>query len=603
MAFSFAPAGPDLTDTYLRVKAGMPVLAGDEGMAMPALPQAAAQPAPVTLAKPSAWDVLQGVLFNGQSPADAAMAARQRNYQVQTMQRVASLLPTLPKPLQAAAMMGGPKVWEEIAKNYGPQTRSAGQQTDYMGGVGQGGYTASTGTAAIDDKSGVPTLIGPDGNFRRLASSLGGGFSAKDGVIASERTGDVANTYSLPQILAPGSIPNTFTPSIGGASVGATTAPGPSATRAPASATSGVPRGLRNNNFGNVKTPPSGPWQGQTGTDEEGHAIFADPADGVRAARMNLQAYAGEGINTPAAIAARWKGVGDASAYGKYLAGRLGVKPTDPIDLANPATQQQVLRGIFDFENGPQAMASWRGPKGAGQRAGGSAPGFSGPPAKTPMVLDPADPGNDAIYKNVPPGTLLQRAADGTISTLHEAEFSPSVRAEIRGKFMSSDPYNQHIAAASALAALQHNIGQMTGPAAYTILDTMARTINPGAVARQGTISAIEGMLGVPAHVVGGLQNYVGEGKIPLSSQQAILNAVTPFAQSHYDEAKRLYDANAAIAKAHKLDPNELTAPLGERPAAMFVSVPPPAQRQAGALYVTPKGPMKWTGRGWLPAN
>ena len=31
--------------------------------------------------------------------------------------------------------------------------------------------------------------------------------------------------------------------------------------------------------------------------------------------------------------------------------------------------------------------------------------------------------------------------------------------------------------------------------------------------------------------------------------------------------------------------------------------VPPVDQRQANRTYMTPKGPMKWTGTGWLPPS
>lgn len=48
--------------------------------------------------------------------------------------------------------------------------------------------------------------------------------------------------------------------------------------------------------------------------------------------------------------------------------------------------------------------------------------------------------------------------------------------------------------------------------------------------------------------------------------------------------------------------PGPSGAPAG--PAATpATAVPPPAQRQAGAVYTTPKGPMRWTGTGWVPAS
>jgi hypothetical protein len=63
---------------------------------------------------------------------------------------------------------------------------------------------------------------------------------------------------------------------------------------------------------------------------------------------------------------------------------------------------------------------------------------------------------------------------------------------------------------------------------------------------------------------------------------------------------------------SHWFSPNEpavnkrvLAPPPGAAPAAApmtnAVAVPPPAQRISGQVYATPRGPMKWTGTGWLP--
>lgn len=56
------------------------------------------------------------------------------------------------------------------------------------------------------------------------------------------------------------------------------------------------------------------------------------------------------------------------------------------------------------------------------------------------------------------------------------------------------------------------------------------------------------------------------------------------------------------------VDPSQAPAvvkpPAGGPPAgATYPPAPPQAQRQAGATYSTPRGPMKWTGTGWVPAG
>jgi len=44
-----------------------------------------------------------------------------------------------------------------------------------------------------------------------------------------------------------------------------------------------------------------------------------------------------------------------------------------------------------------------------------------------------------------------------------------------------------------------------------------------------------------------------------------------------------------------------MAAPTAAAPQTNAVAAPPPAQRIAGQTYATPRGPMKWTGTGWLP--
>lgn len=61
----------------------------------------------------------------------------------------------------------------------------------------------------------------------------------------------------------------------------------------------------------------------------------------------------------------------------------------------------------------------------------------------------------------------------------------------------------------------------------------------------------------------------------------------------YHPDNPALRNPNAAPATA---------APASGAPASA-APVPPPAQRQAGKTYPTPRGPMTWTGTGWLPAG
>lgn len=109
-------------------------------------------------------------------------------------------------------------------------------------------------------------------------------------------------------------------------------------------------RSDRNNNPGNLR-PGEGKiiWNGQTGTDGEGFAVFSSREAGIRAADLNLQAYARHGYNTPWSIISHWSST-DQGAYTTAVAKGLGVGTNTAIDLNNPTVRQNLLAQIFNFE-------------------------------------------------------------------------------------------------------------------------------------------------------------------------------------------------------------------------------------------------------------
>jgi len=58
-----------------------------------------------------------------------------------------------------------------------------------------------------------------------------------------------------------------------------------------------LPRGLRNNNPGNIRPNPKYTWYGQKGT-EHGYCIFDDIEHGIRAMAKDLKSKIGRGLNT-----------------------------------------------------------------------------------------------------------------------------------------------------------------------------------------------------------------------------------------------------------------------------------------------------------------
>ncbi|HEE3519275.1 TPA: hypothetical protein R7C62_002712 [Klebsiella pneumoniae] len=116
------------------------------------------------------------------------------------------------------------------------------------------------------------------------------------------------------------------------------------------------PRGVRNNNPGNLEASSSNPWIGQTGNDGR-FAKFETPEHGIRALGRNLISYQRQGIDTVGEIINRWappSDNNDTAAYIKAVCAQLGVTANQPLDASNPDTLQALCAAIIKHENGTQ---------------------------------------------------------------------------------------------------------------------------------------------------------------------------------------------------------------------------------------------------------
>jgi len=128
-----------------------------------------------------------------------------------------------------------------------------------------------------------------------------------------------------------------------------------------------TPRGVRNNNPGNIDFNPRNDWQGQLGLEvgvaKPRFARFDQAENGIRALGKLLINYrskdgmpgVGEkGIDTVLETINRWapSNENDTQAYASAVAKRLGVGTTDPINIKDPATLRGMVLGIIIHENG-----------------------------------------------------------------------------------------------------------------------------------------------------------------------------------------------------------------------------------------------------------
>lgn len=134
-------------------------------------------------------------------------------------------------------------------------------------------------------------------------------------------------------------------------------------------------RGLRNNNYLNVKQPLPDIWRDAGGkdslADSENHAIFTDPAYGLRAAIIQLRSYffrPDPPLRSVAAILSRWAPVSDTlgslpgwppnspEAYARHVAKVMGISPTERLRLFKA---DQSLGDLEQLRNLLRAMAEY----------------------------------------------------------------------------------------------------------------------------------------------------------------------------------------------------------------------------------------------------
>lgn len=124
------------------------------------------------------------------------------------------------------------------------------------------------------------------------------------------------------------------------------------------------PRGIRNNNPGNIEFRPENPWRGQTGSDGR-FARFATPEAGIRALAIDLGSKSQRGLNSVQSILTAYAppSENNTAAYVQAVARQLGVAPTARIDLNNHEIRARLMQAIIGHENGMQPYSPtviWR---------------------------------------------------------------------------------------------------------------------------------------------------------------------------------------------------------------------------------------------------
>lgn len=176
------------------------------------------------------------------------------------------------------------------------------------------------------------------------------------------------------------------------------------------------PRGVRNNNPGNVMKGDKG-WQGEVQGDDPRYATFATPEAGIRAMGKTLLTYQDKhGLNTVEGIVSRWAPAteNNTAAYVATVAKAAGVKPDAALNLRDGDTLAKIARAMIQVENGKQPYSDQQIAAGIGA-ALGMAPlpqaptsGGATPSATAINWRDPAVQTGHPIIDALPPDKKIR---------------------------------------------------------------------------------------------------------------------------------------------------------------------------------------------------
>lgn len=101
-------------------------------------------------------------------------------------------------------------------------------------------------------------------------------------------------------------------------------------------------RGIRNNNWLNIKYNQANAWNGQTGKDDKGFSVFSDPVYSIRAGFKLLKNYRSKGIKTLEQMISRFAPATEnkTANYISFVASKAGIDPTKPM------TDEDILKAM-----------------------------------------------------------------------------------------------------------------------------------------------------------------------------------------------------------------------------------------------------------------
>ncbi len=542
-----------------------------------------------------------GAAGEGMANAQQAIMNRYMLPQQMAMQQMRiRAISQLPQDQQVAALLNPDKFAEEYSKRFAPTVANADQRvvTDAQT------VNSAPGTFSVDGPSGRPI----NNMTGATLPTLGGDYDPATGV--SKRTAQQVPVATW-NVVNKGQHGSYTAPPIAGMAMGPSGAP--QLTGSPISGPSALP----------TQGAPPAPQASGNGIDpravfnaftlpHEGTALNPSDLNGAPV-RYGVNAKANPGVDlsklTPDGAADIFAKYWQQSGADKLPAALAPIQAETAWTFGPGAANQFLRQSGGDPQKylalrqarfnqlaaaSPQAaqyLPAWtkRNADLATFAANAGQPAQQGQGAALPSSLDGGGVSPPQEIPGLPGKWQVQ--PDGTMSHLDGTGMTPKDAMEM-GKAVRED--KSYLAAQEAGRAFQSMLQLAAqkpgGMRAYALRDTFARTINPGAVARVGTIEAIKQAQGVPAQVAAFFSNLKGDGDVPPEIVQQIIGASAPFAQNAWEQANALNQRYAAVAKKNGLDPDLATAPMDPAPIPTVQTPAEAAKLPQGAPFRTPDG-------------
>lgn len=127
-----------------------------------------------------------------------------------------------------------------------------------------------------------------------------------------------------------------------------------------------IPRGVRNNNPGNIVYSKYNQWEGQIGKESNGgFVVFKSPLYGIRAMVVLIGVYKKQGIVTVHSLISKYSPSkeNNTKAYIKYICKKLKIKPNQHLKY-DKNNLKKLIKAIIYYENGVQPYSDRQVEKG-----------------------------------------------------------------------------------------------------------------------------------------------------------------------------------------------------------------------------------------------